>query len=701
MSLKLAYTKDGDRLSSVDVVFLDAPHGLAWLWIPELPTAKHLNAELWIVNDRPGRGNQSTMVCPLPENRTFDRLAVLEIKGTHFEQSNAYEVAGSLASAALLGYARMGPFLSTLGRDPARSLLRGIAEHLAHLDPPSQQESLSEWLQSVPITGIATPSRGTALVGSVGAPATMLSGLEAAISALPTETHREIGRTITFELLSRFKEELLPLLGGEKVSLRYDRVEGIASLMYASVDRNYVGIDSLVPSAFEAIHPFLLDHITLHLDGPSSPECYGKHVVRVLPLRLDRLVADYKKNPVIVDLYFRTQAEHRILLFQVDPSRAKTLLESAKMLWSTDVALWKNLCALVFQSSGFRPDRMLDLQLFVAGSPGFAQAQRYIEGLLAQATLLNMEFPTIARQLTKGRDLTEADPALDKLLHDALVSGSKVEQIRRTIDDVLWSLNDLFEPELRHRWPEFVDAEKRLQQEEASFLEMLLGSLTKDVAGRKVRVLDAAGGIGCEAVFLAMKGAEVWCNEIDAHLRQVAEERARQQSAEVKFSSFDWRHFDTKLKERFDLVLVVGNSLSCLDSRDEMKAAIKGFSSVLRPNGYLVIDERNYEDMITRRSEMESDDFLFPGNVIYCGEIKAKPSKYPATFDAPARRLELSYFGRDRTRIGTFTVYPFREGEVRALLEEAKFEVVSTLWDLKETTNSQAEFLTYVARKPS
>lgn len=700
MSLKLAYERSGDRLSSVDVIFLDAPHGLAWLWIPGLPMDTPGNMEPWIVNDKPGRGNPSTMVCPLPENRTFGRLAVLEIKGTHFEQSNAYEVAGTLAPAALLGHTRMGPFLSTLGPNPGRSLLRGIVEHLARLDPPSQQESLSEWLQSVPIAGIATPSHGTSLVGVVGAPANLLSGLETAIAALPTETHREIGQTITSELLSRFKGELLPLLGGEKVSLRYDRVEGIASLMYASVDRNYVGIDSLVPSEFEAIHPFLLDHITLHVDGQSSLECYGKHVVRVLPLKLDRLVADYKKHPEIVELYFRTQAEHRILLFQVDPSKAQTLLESAKILWSTDVALWKNLCALVFQSSGLRPDRMLDLQLFVAGSPGFSQAQRYIEGLLGQATLLNMEFPVIARQLTRGKDLTEADPALDKLLQDALVSGSKVEQLRRTIDDILWSLNDLFEPALRQKWPEFVDAEKRLLREEASFLETLLAKLKKDAAGKKVRVLDAAGGIGCEAVFLAKKGAEVWCNEIDGHLRQIAEERARQQSAEVKFSSFDWRHFDTKLKEKFDLVLVVGNSLSCLDSRDDMKAAIKGFLSVLSPNGYLVIDERNYEDMITRRSEMESDDFLFAGNVIYCGEIKAKPSKYPVNLDAPARRLELSYFARDGTRIGTFTVYPFREGEVRALLEQAKFKVVSTLWDLKETTNSQAEFLTYVAQKP-
>jgi len=116
------------------------------------------------------------------------------------------------------------------------------------------------------------------------------------------------------------------------------------------------------------------------------------------------------------------------------------------------------------------------------------------------------------------------------------------------------------------------------------------------------RVLDAACGTGMHAIALAQRGFTV----AGADLSAAMVERARQNAATAGVAArFEAAGFGalrkTFGKGSFDAVLCLGNSLPHVLSAGELAAAVEDFAACLQPGGLLILQNRNFEAVMSSR----------------------------------------------------------------------------------------------------
>ena len=80
------------------------------------------------------------------------------------------------------------------------------------------------------------------------------------------------------------------------------------------------------------------------------------------------------------------------------------------------------------------------------------------------------------------------------------------------------------------------------------------------------RVLDMACGSGRHSVALALKGADVVGFDSSTSMIQTAKELAVENGVAVRFMVADMTNLKTVLKEKFDLIVCLGNSLALVPS---------------------------------------------------------------------------------------------------------------------------------------
>jgi len=108
------------------------------------------------------------------------------------------------------------------------------------------------------------------------------------------------------------------------------------------------------------------------------------------------------------------------------------------------------------------------------------------------------------------------------------------------------------------------------------------------------RVLDTACGTGWHAITLAQKGYyTVGC---DASPEMIARARANaeQEGVNVPFVVASFNELN-KLKDKFDAVLCLGNSLPHLLTQKELKEALRQMRICLNPGGVLILQNLNYD----------------------------------------------------------------------------------------------------------
>ncbi len=143
-----------------------------------------------------------------------------------------------------------------------------------------------------------------------------------------------------------------------------------------------------------------------------------------------------------------------------------------------------------------------------------------------------------------------------------------------------------FYDELSDDYDRLVNWEQRLAVE-LPFIERQL----KACGAR--RVLDAACGTGHHAIALARRGYEVVGTDLSAEM--IARARANAAAAGVH-ARFLIAGFGTLARSLagFDALLCLGNSLPHVLSDAELQATLKDFATVLRTDGLLLIQNRNF-----------------------------------------------------------------------------------------------------------
>lgn len=147
----------------------------------------------------------------------------------------------------------------------------------------------------------------------------------------------------------------------------------------------------------------------------------------------------------------------------------------------------------------------------------------------------------------------------------------------------------------------FVNWTERLAYE-MPFIEEQI-KLLQGTAGDSLDVLDTACGTGMHAITLALRGHRVSAADLFPQMVEIGVGNARKAGAEVRFNAAGLGDMSATFgKERFDLLLCLGNSLPHLTNDSELNQALEDFAAVLRPGGLVFIQNRNF-DLVMRHQQ--------------------------------------------------------------------------------------------------
>lgn len=165
---------------------------------------------------------------------------------------------------------------------------------------------------------------------------------------------------------------------------------------------------------------------------------------------------------------------------------------------------------------------------------------------------------------------------------------------------------------------------------------------------------------------------------------------------EISPSNLDWRGLSKTYEENsFDAIICIGNSLTCLFGRKNHLKALKEFHTLLKPRGVLIIDERNFQNILDNRHKALKDHLHLTGKYYYTGQDKVA-TRFPVIREDVVIG---EYRHKQSGKKAYYKVYPFKKRELLGLLRETGFSQIESFSDFKKEEDPKADFYQYVCSK--
>jgi SAM-dependent methyltransferase len=129
-------------------------------------------------------------------------------------------------------------------------------------------------------------------------------------------------------------------------------------------------------------------------------------------------------------------------------------------------------------------------------------------------------------------------------------------------------------------------------------------------------ILDAACGIGTQALGLARLGYRVTGSDLSPAAVQRAQAEAKQRGLSIAFSVADMRRAFVHHGHIFDLVIACDNAVPHLLSDEEILAAFQQFCRCTRPGGGCLISVRDYHQ-VGRKDQVKLYDLREQDGIRY------------------------------------------------------------------------------------
>lgn len=231
------------------------------------------------------------------------------------------------------------------------------------------------------------------------------------------------------------------------------------------------------------------------------------------------------------------------------------------------------------------------------------------------------------------------------------------------------------------RWDELIDWSARAEGEGKFFIDKL-----KQLG--KVSILDAATGTGFHSVQLLQAGFNVTSADGNAQMLVKAFDNARQHGHVLRTVHADWRWLNRDVQDQlFDAVICLGNSFTHLFEEHDRRRSLAEFYAVLKHDGVLIIDQRNYDKIL-------DSGFSSKHKYYYCGE---KVSAEPIHVDEGLARFEYTFPDGAKHHLNMF---PLRKDYLRGLISDAGFQRIDTYSDFQSGgKNDDTDFYIHVAHK--
>ncbi len=231
------------------------------------------------------------------------------------------------------------------------------------------------------------------------------------------------------------------------------------------------------------------------------------------------------------------------------------------------------------------------------------------------------------------------------------------------------------------KWDELIDWKRRAQSEGAFFIDQL------KVRGVR-EVLDVATGTGYHSVRLLEAGFDVVSADGSPHMLAKAFANGRAAGGHVlRVVEADWRWLNRDVHGTYDAIVCLGNSFTHLFSERDRRKALAEFYAMLKHDGVLIIDQRNYDSIL-------DDGFSSKHTYYYCGEeVKAEPEH----IDDGLARFRYTF---PDDSVYHLNMFPLRRNYMRRLLREVGFQRIETYGDFQSSySDGDPDFFVHIAEK--
>ncbi|WP_246077643.1 class I SAM-dependent methyltransferase [Actinomadura hallensis] len=231
------------------------------------------------------------------------------------------------------------------------------------------------------------------------------------------------------------------------------------------------------------------------------------------------------------------------------------------------------------------------------------------------------------------------------------------------------------------KWDELIDWKKRYESEGSFFIDQLRERGVK-------KVLDVATGTGFHSVRLLQEGFEtVSVDGSPEMLRKAFENGFRFGGHILRVVHADWRFLNRDVHGEFDAIICLGNSFTHLFSERDRRKALAEFYAMLKHDGVLIIDQRNYDSIL-------DNGFSSKHSYYYCGEEVTAEPEY---VDEGLARFRYRF--PDNTEY-CLNMFPLRKNYMRRLMREVGFQRIDTYGDFQATyDDDDPDFFIHVAEK--
>ncbi len=230
------------------------------------------------------------------------------------------------------------------------------------------------------------------------------------------------------------------------------------------------------------------------------------------------------------------------------------------------------------------------------------------------------------------------------------------------------------------KWDTLIDWNARARSEGDFFIRTL-----KEHGAKKV--LDVATGTGFHSVRLLRAGFDVTSLDGSPQMLTKAFENATENGFVLRTVCGDWRWLNRDVHDEYDAIVCLGNSFTHLFSERDRRRCLAEFYSILKHDGVLILDQRNYDAILDH-------DRMPKHNYYYCGdEVRAVPEH----IDEGLARFRYEFPDKSVFHLNMF---PLRKNYVQNLLKEVGFQQVKTFGDFHETYREEdPDFFIHVADK--
>lgn len=130
------------------------------------------------------------------------------------------------------------------------------------------------------------------------------------------------------------------------------------------------------------------------------------------------------------------------------------------------------------------------------------------------------------------------------------------------------------------------------------------------------KVLDVACGTGQHAIALARRGYEITGVDVSTRMIEKARENAEKAQTQARFivAGFGELAACLEIDSSFDALLCLGSSLPHIPSPEALAPTLADFAAVLRPGGLLIVQNRNFDQVLLARDRWQPPQAHREGN---------------------------------------------------------------------------------------